>query len=261
MNIFSKIILLFLVSGLFITGCSKNAGSPIPVVYTTNQAKLKVVFASAYLIRDSVQLKINDVRVSNAFLSVTSTNTPTPFPGGGLNTGGSNFNYYLDLPPGDNRLTVSVPKKLTTIDSILRYSGIINLASGKTYSVYITDTTLTTKVVLVQENLTPPVNTTSRFRFLNLMPNVPSLDLYWAGTKVATAVYASTGFEFTLPYTSVGQWAVRATGTAPTSTPLAVYTTTATGYLIPNRRIMTVFARGYSGATGTRIPTVSLLFN
>jgi hypothetical protein len=262
MKIFKQLFFISLVA-LLMSGCKKEDSVPLPITYSNgNIAKLKVVYVSSYNIRDSIQLKINDVRVSNAFLLLTSTNTPTPFPGGGLNTGGSNFNYYLDLTPGDTRIQVSVPKKLSTVDSILRFSGNMILEAGKTYSAYITDTLYNTKLVLVTENLTPPADNTSRFRFLNLMPNQPLLDLYWSGTKVASnVIYGSQGVEFVLPSKVAGQWAVRTAGASPTSTPLAVYTTTTTGFVIGYNKIMTIFAKGYSGGTGSRTPTVSLVYN
>ena len=144
MKLFNQIFYLFLATVLCIS-CKKDVKSPFQISNDSDDAaKLKVIYTSAYITRDSVQIKINDQRVSNTFLSLNSTTSvPTPFPGGGLNAGGGGFPYYFSVIPGDTKLFVSVPKKGLTVDSIIRYSGMVNLQAGRFYSAYITDTLLT----------------------------------------------------------------------------------------------------------------------
>lgn len=263
-----KLIIYILFAAVFSIGCKKES----EVVTTTTQnemdAKLKVIYASAYVIRDSIQIKINDIRVSNTFLGISSSNTapvPTPFPGGGLNTGGDNRPFYLSITPGDTKIFVSVPKKLTSIDSIIRFSGQANLEARKHYSAYITDTLLNARMVLVEDNLADVDPGISRFKFVNLIPNLVAIDVYFGTNMVANNVaYKAVSPEFTLPNAAAGQWRIRSAGALSTSTPIAVYPGTVvlpTFFTVPNQRVMTVFAKGYSGGTIARIPTVSLLYN
>jgi hypothetical protein len=264
MKLIKQILYLSFAAVLF-ASCKKDVTSPIPISYDTDAtAKLKVIYASAYLIRDSVQIRVNDQRVSNTFLSLSSTFLPTPYPGGGLNTGGSSFPYYLSVQPGNTKLYVSVPKKASTVDSILRYSGNISLDAGKYYSAYITDTLLTGRTVLVEENMSDVAYGFSRFRFVNLVPNLAAIDLYFEGDLVAPNVaYGAYSPEFTLAYKAAGQWRIRPAGAAATSTPFATYPGTVTApstFSVPNKRAMAVFAKGYNGQTAARTPTISLLY-
>lgn len=242
--------------------CNKEAGdSPIPVNFN-NETSLKIVYTSAYITRDSVQLRVNGNRVSNTFLSPTTTNTPTPFPGGGLNTGGSNFPYYLDVPAGSTSISVAIPKKLTNIDSIVRFNGTTTLEAAKKYSAYITDTAANSKLVLVPETGVQPATNTSIYKFVNLIPNQPAIDLYFKNQLVAGNVaYGAYSPEFTLPKDSTGQWAIRIAGTAPTSTAITTYPTGTSVNTVPNQRIFTVFCKGYTGAAAPRLPIISLLYN
>src|SRR5688572_25457541 len=116
----------------FITGCKKEGMDLVmePQNVGSQKAYVKITHASAYKVIDSVQIKLNDVRVSN------SIRYTTPFPGGGLNTGGSSWPLYLAVNPGDLKLGFSVPKKLTNLDSFLLYSTTVNLEAGKYYTVY-----------------------------------------------------------------------------------------------------------------------------
>jgi len=256
-NIFFLLTLI-----LVISACDKEYESPVPETFNNGKALLKVVYASAYNARDSVQIKLNDVRVSHTFIGNSTTNLPTPFPGGGLNTGGSNFPYYLEVNPGNTKVFVSTPKKLTNIDSIIRYSGFINLDADEKYTAFITDTTINARLVLVKENRDSVANGLSRFKFVNLIPNQPAIDLYWQSTLVAGAVaYGTASPEFTIAAGQTGKWSLRIAGASPTSTALVTYPTGTTNMTIPNRRIMTVFSKGYTGATGARVPTVHLLYN
>src|SRR5687768_2818910 len=87
-----------------IIACKKEQIEMYPLKETSSQANVKIVHASAYTTNYSVQLKVNNARISNAF------SYSTPFPGGGLNTGGSNMPWYLALAPGTLNISMSVPK-------------------------------------------------------------------------------------------------------------------------------------------------------
>jgi len=254
-----KFIKLFAYSITFclaLAACKKHVIEPLPISDPSGQAQIKVVYASAYTTNNAVQIKINDTRVSN---NITYS---TPFPGGGLNTGGGSYPYYLSSNPGAIKIAISIPKKgATNVDSISLSTNTVNVDAGKIYSIYLADTSTNTQAIIIDENITPVQGDFSRFKFVNVMPDQPSLDLYFAGELVASnIVYKGKSTEFNLVRGAVGQWALRVAGADPTSVPLAVYP--ATGQVtIPFGRIMSVYARGYGNSTGTKAPAISLLYN
>lgn len=236
--------------------CKKYEIVPLPVTSVSGMANVKLVHASAYPTNIPVQFKVNGARVSNA---ITYS---TPFPGGGLNTGGSSLPYYLSLNPGTNKIEMTFPRTGTNIDSVALFAGDIMVEADKHYTAYLADTFSKTQLVLVTDNTTVPAAGTSRYKFVHLMPNVPAADLYFGSTLVASNIaYKGVSAEFTLPTNTVDRWYVRAAGAAPTATPIASYPTTPTTQTIPNQKILTVFSRGYNGGTGNRLPAISLLYN
>lgn len=238
------------------SSCKKNEITMVPLKDISNTANVKIVHASAYNTNYTVQLKLNDTRVSN---NITYS---TPFPGGGLNTGGSNFPWYLAIDPGTVNVSMSLPKAGTSTDSIVLFTGSFNVEANKSYSAYLADTASKTQLVLVPENRSLPDNNTSRFKFVNLIPNLTAVDLYFGANVVASNIpFKGVSPEFVLPYNTTGQWAIRPAGAAATTTAVAVYPSGTGTQTIPNQRIMTVYSRGYSGATGNRAPAVSLLYN
>lgn len=215
-------------------------------------ARLKINFASVYRQNPLVQLSVNDVRVSGLLTA------RTPFPGGGYNTSGDNRPDYLLVKPGQTSVGVAIPQVGTNTDSVKLFNGTVNLAAGKHYSLHITDTAANTKMVLVEDDVTASDTGSSKYRFINLMPNVPAVDFYFGTTLVAANVgYLAITAPIKLPLpTASAAWTIREAGTAPTSTALATYTSSNT-YI--NTRTYVVFAMGYKGITGTdpRRPFVS----
>jgi len=250
---------LFLVSALtaITLSCKKEQIVPLPITSTDGKANIKIVHASAYTTNTSVQLKVNDTRVSSA-LSYS-----TPFPGGGLNTGGSNMPYYLSIDPGNTKISMSFPKAGTNIDSVALYSTTADLAANKYYTQFIFDTLAKTQSLLLEDNVSVIAPGKSRYRFVHLMTNVPAVDLYANADKIATNVaFKAVSPEFTMNLKDTVRFAIRPTGAAPTTAPLAIYPAANAGALVvPDRRNFTIYSRGYSGATGNRAPAISLLFN
>jgi hypothetical protein len=251
---------LFLIAtaALLLTACEKNdIVTQMPVTYTGGTTNLKIVHASAYTTNYTVQLKVNDVRVSN---NITYS---TPFPGGGLNTGGSNMPWYMSLTPGLQKITMSVPKVGTNADSIMLYNGSLTLTADYYYTVFLADTAANTLMLMFTENKTMPALGTSRFKFLNLVPNLPLADLYYGTNKVASAIpYGSGGAEFIQNKNDTTHWYLRAAGALPTSAAIAVYpAASAAPMTVPNQRVFTVYSRGYVGGTGNKAPAISLTYN
>jgi hypothetical protein len=249
-----KIFSAFIISALLFTivGCTKNV-----IDYGTNekltadQALLKINYTSYYFNNRSVFFKINDQRISGLLTA------RTPFPGGGYNTGGSSSPDFLAVTPGDLRLSVVLPHKIDNgTDSIVLYTTTLQIAAGKNYVAHIADTAATTKTFLTEENFTRPDTSYARYKFVNLMPNVPAVDLYY-GTS-ATSHTLDTLIAGNVPYLAAtneirlksGQsktWKIRPAGAAlTTATILASYTSAST---FLNQRVYTAFASGYSGIT------------
>jgi hypothetical protein len=240
---------------LFVAGCEKSRDykAGFDMINPTD-ALLKVIYGSAYATNPGVQLSIDDVRVSGLITF------RTPFPGGGFNTPGSNFPDYLSVKPGTRKLSIAIPKKGTNVDSVLLYTTQLNLEADKNYTVTIMDTLANTKSVLSTDTIKVSAFNGIKYHFVNMMPNVPKLDLYYGTTLVATNVaYNTQGVVFTMPLPLLMAWSIRETGTSPTSTALATYSS---GSTIANGRILTAFAVGYKGsaATNTR-PYISFTLN
>jgi hypothetical protein len=228
---------------------------------TDGKAHVKIVHASAYATNYSAHLRVNGTKVSNNIVNAT------PFPGGGQNTSGASSPWYLALTPGNTAITLSVPKAgvNANVDSFSLYTGSANFAADRYYSAYLTDTAANTQLVVVEDNLILPPKGFSRFKFVNLMPNQLSMDLYKNDVKVASdIVYKQVSPDFLLAKGDTVRWFIRPAGAAPTSAPIAQYPNNyPTGALtVGQQRVMTVFSRGYKGVTtGNRLPAVSTLFN
>lgn len=223
---------------------------------TSDNAYLKIVYSSAYTVNYRVYLKVNNVKMSN---TITYS---TPFPGGGLNTGGGSLPDYLEINPGNAEIAVIMTKNLVTEDSLTLSKNSVKLDAGKYYTVYLSDTSSSTKAYLHTENKEAVKGDFSRFKFVNTIPNSTGLDLYFGTTKVASNIaYNQASPEFTVPRGAVDKWYIRAAGAAPESAAIVSYPTTNTFMTIPFGRIMGVYARGYLGSTGTLAPAVSLLYN
>jgi len=261
MKIFSIISALALLA-LF-ASCEKNVLDYGDVEkLSPDQATLKINYVSAYAANPYVFIKINDARVSNLL------QWRTPFPGGGYNTGGDSQPNFLIVNPGDVKISIALPfKKDTGKDSLIIYSTTVNLRAGGKYVAHITDTATNTKTVVTEENFVKADSATVAYRFINLMPNVPAVDLYY-GTS-ATVHTADTLIAGNVSYLSMtpqivvksGQsktWKIRPAGADKTTATILASYTTASSFL--SQRVYNIFACGYNGKTTTaQKPYVSFL--
>lgn len=230
-------------------GCKKDPEENIFSEYDIvddSKALIKVNYNVAFRANPLVQLKINGTRVSG-----TNIQTRYPFPGGGFNTLGGSTGDYLPINPGTTEVLLSIPKRGTSIDSVEIYKTSITTVAAKKYTLHVADT-LARKSLLVDEDASLPDTSSVRFRFVNLMPNVPSLDLYIGSQKVASAIpFMGISDKFVLPTSQADVstvWAIRAAGALPTSTAIATYSSVNT---LLNQRVYTAFATGYLGFSTT----------
>lgn len=233
-------------------GCEKKTDPIWNSTYselTTGQAMLKINFVSQYASNPSFQIKVNDVRVSS---NITAR---TPFPGGGFNTGGGSGPDYLSLNPGSSKISFSVPNKGANTDSISLFSTNVTLEAGKFYTLHVTDTGANTKTLLITDNRDRANPARPVYTFVNLMPNVPSADLYFGTTKVASGIaYMAVSDTFSVDGSTTLNWAVRDAGG---TTDIAKYSSAST---LNAGRQYTGFSSGYKGSTGTRAPFVSFFY-
>jgi len=237
---------------LLLASCGKNVldyGETQKL--TGDQALLKINYVSMYANNRTVYFKINDKRVSNIMTA------RTPFPGGGYNTGGGSGPDFLIVDPGSVKLSVVVPHKVDNgSDSLELYTTTLQITAGKNYVAHITDTAGNTKSFLTEESFVRPDTGTVRYRFVNLMPNVPAIDLYYGtsatdqtkDTLLAGNVnYLNISDEIKVRRSQAKTWKIRPAGAAKTATTiLANYTSSST---FVNQRAFTIFASGYSGKT------------
>lgn len=244
MKIFSTISILPLLMLLCIFGCGKNEINYGDfAVLSPNQALLKVNYNIAYAANPGVQIKVNGERVS------TLIQTRYPYPGGGYNTLGDSRADYLAVNPGPLVVSIAIPKKGTNIDSVELFKTTMGTEAGKNYTLHVTDTAANIKSLVTNDDLVLPDSGFVKYRFVHLMPNVGALDLYNGTTLVKSNIpYLGASDYFILPTggPTGAAWSVRLTGTLPTSTAIATYSSSS---VILNRRSYTVFATGYTGRT------------
>lgn len=268
MKLYNKITVL----GVFLTflslallSCEKNDLRLKETIDPSNGSFFKLGWFSPALKSQGVRLKINGQVVSNQLgLGYTSTSTyAMPFPGGGLNTGGNNKNDYLAVPVGSVKVELAVPKKGTSEDSILVLTTNTTLEQGRYYSLMVTDSFPNIQSYVLNDDVTYADSGSIKLRFTNAIPNVGgTLEFLRSNTTtgynkvVATNVNYMEATDFmVLPYVAGSDTIkIRKTGT---TTILATYATSN----LANRRVFTVVGRGYTSATGSRAPGVSIIYN
>lgn len=251
---------------MLLSACEKNVLNTTEVNQLTNQeAQLKVIFTTSYRSNPSYYIYVNGVRSSNT-INPTSTTSPnvTPFPGGGLNTGGGSTADYMRIAAGQTSVDITTPKKGTTEDSLQLATSKLTYESGKKYSLYFADTSTNLTTVLVVDSLNAPDSGYAKFKFVNLMPDVSAgLDLYIGTVLVASGIpYKGVSSSFLIPTNNTSTvFSIRPAGAAPTSTALTTYSSAS---ILANQRVLTVIARGYNAITTTsdlRRKTICLVFN
>jgi hypothetical protein len=238
---------------MLVAGCKKNKFNLKDTTFIDGKASLKVNFISSYQKNPTFQIKVDGIRVSNNLTYFT------PFPGGGLNTGGGSYADYLAIEPGQRKVSISLPFTGTNNDSVELASTDITLEANKVYSLYFADTATNTFSMLTEDNLASPDSGYTRYRFINLMPDLPTVDLYFGtgststtSVKVAGPVnYKQMSDYFEVPINTGTVWSIRPGGAAATTTALTSYTSAST---VVNQRVFTIATRGYNSITTSTDP-------
>lgn len=238
---------------LLLAGCQKNKFNLKETTFIDGKASLKINFFSSYKANPPYQIKIDGIRVSN------NLTYATPFPGGGLNTGGGNYADYLAVEPGNRTVSISVPFFGTNNDSIQLASATVDLQANKVYSLYFADTASNTISLLAEDDLTSPDSGYIRYRFINLIPDLPAgIDLYFGtgytsttSSKVAGPIlYKEMSSYFTVPINTGTNWSIRPGGADATTTAIATYSSSSS---VTNQRVFSISTRGYNSLSSPDI--------
>ncbi|CCH55051.1 hypothetical protein BN8_04283 [Fibrisoma limi BUZ 3] len=240
------------VAALIGWSCEKNA-LILPNEPVTSGARIKLVHAA--LEAPGVDLFVNGTKLSAftpANASTTSPGTPVPisfnntFPG----TGAS----YAVVPVGQAALQISAPATTTATSATVLYEQTTQLEDNKYYSLLLTGAGQKPDVLLVTDDFSN-ANDPSKFyvRFVNLIPNDVKYDL---ALSTGTVLVSGAAYKSVSPFVGVDvsnnvSLVLRAAGT--TTNIGAVYTFTSTA----NGRVLTLFARGLPGKTGTQAPALN----
>lgn len=255
---YKLIIPAILIAGLFFWGCEKNSFNVTERTSSAGSAQIKLGYFSAYTVQPSTILYINDKPVSNALTA------PIGFPGGGFNMGGSSNGDYLWVTPGTVKIQgfTPIPGTGNLMTKLFEFSE--TFSADNSYTFFITDTGANTKGFQVPDTKTAPDSGFCRIKFVNAIPNLAALDLYKGTNNTVATLFAggvafkgyTQTFDITFPTDS---FFIRPAGASPTTAPIA---RRAFASNLTNKRIYTLLARGYNGATATNLlPNLSVLVN
>lgn len=249
-----KKILYHIFGIILLTGCKESVQEFGDLEFMgANDAIVKINMASVYPDDRYMYVKFNDQRVTPLIRA------REPYPGGGYNTRGDSRPDFLKVASGNVNIKVCIPYKIDNgKDSIVLNEQSVILSAGKQYTVHITDTAANTKMFLTEESLVRPDSSFATYRFVNLMPNVESLDLYYGAAAnsaaqdsliVKNVKFGEVSAYFTIRRSATRTWKIRKSGDPVTDqTVLALYTNASSTL---NSRSYVAYALGYAGFTTT----------
>lgn len=173
-NLFFVLFVSVLCSTIF-KSCSESIQDFGAVDFVTGEkAIVKINMASVYPDDRFMVVKFNDVRITPRIQA------RQPYPGGGYNTRGPSSSEFLMVDAGKINVKISLPKKVDDgKDSLVLYSGDINFKSGGRYTLHIADTGANTRLIPTEEEFVLPDSAYASYKFINLIPNVEAVDLYY----------------------------------------------------------------------------------
>lgn len=246
-----KKLFIILIGLIFFASCGKNIITYGEVEYPDmSKAIVKINMASMYPDNRFMFVKFNDVRVT------PNIQGRQPYPGGGYNTYGDSRPDFLTADPGKLNIKVCMASKIDPLKDSLLYEVSYDVQGGKSYTIHVADTSQNTKSMLQEEFFVMPDSGYASYKFVNLMPDVEYVDLYYgqsATSHVADVLVASnikfmsSSENFTLNRYMTRTWKVRRAGTGTTGTVLASYVNAGA---ILNQRQYTAYALGYESSFG-----------
>lgn len=263
---FLKIILaVFVTTTGLLWACKKNELRQTPFDGVEGKALVKFNYSSPYFYKTTAPVVPNravTIKINGKIVSSPITYS-TPYPGGGLNTGGNSYADYLSAEPGMNTISVVIPFSKTSQDSIVLYTTQVDLKANEYQTIHITDTAENTTHIISYDPYDKPDSGRVLYKFVNLIPNAGPVDLYHGPNKLVSGLdykQISDTFSLTAGAVQTTGWMIkRKDATAILG---SAYTASAAS-TVANQRVFTVYARGYDGVPSTdlRRPMVSLLYN
>ena len=168
---------------------------------------------------------------------------------------------YLGYAPGERNLKVTP----FGVPGTVVLNAKINLESGKSYTIFATDSLPTISGVVVADVIPAPVSRKSAFRFVNMSPDAPACDVVRVRGTDTVTLFTNIAYRQATPFvqvdTSVGttgifktDYIVRASGTGK-------MVRTWTGASFANGRAYSLVTRGYLSQTGTKAINATMMTN
>ncbi|RYC72011.1 DUF4397 domain-containing protein [Spirosoma sordidisoli] len=237
--------------------CEKNTLT-LPVESVTGGARVKLIHAAPEA--PGVDLLIGGKKFSGftpAGASTTNPGTPVPirydntFPERGAN--------YTIVPAGASEVTITAPATTTAGSATVISTQNLTLDDNKYYSLIVAGNAARQEVVLVNDDFSGALDPSKFYvRFVNLIAG-QNYDLALSSAN-APALVANLPYKGVSPFVPVdvsnnASFVLRASGSVtPIGTSLS-FTNTANG------RVLTIYARGIAGRTGTVAPGINIYTN
>lgn len=236
-NIF---ILLFITAAL--ASCEKEYRSIYTHPPTDGKANVKLIHTLTNALvpagnaQAGLQVYLNDAKLTGNNITF----------GGGVFPG---LEYSL-VPAGTLNIKAVIPASGTTPETVAA-TGQVDLAAGKTYSIFVTDTLPAASFVRIEDDLSPVADSGKYFvRLVNLTPKSGAYDLY--SVTDAMMVAPNVAYKSASPFVQVPAgtgsrtFAIRKVGSTTNVKTVAI--TPVAG------RMYTIFSYGIDGGTGVRAP-------
>jgi hypothetical protein len=235
-------LLLFITAAL--AGCEKEYKSIYTFPPSADKANVKFVHTvpNAFVpgsttTRTGLQMYINDTKITGSAITF----------GGGVFPGLE----YSQVPAGTVTVKAVIPASGTTPESVAA-TGSIDIAAGKTYSIFVADTLPTATIVRIEDDLSAKADSGKYFvRFVNMTSKSGAYDLYSTTESVIAvpniAYKAASGFVQQNVGTGARAFVIRKVGST-TNIGTAVSVTP-----VPGRKY-TFVSFGIDGGTTVRAP-------
>ena len=171
---------------------------------------------------------------------------------------------YMGLKPGDHSFVLAPYGKTTP--AVLDAKA--NLESGKSYTIFATDTLNKISPVVIKDELPGAINRKAGFRFIHMSPDGPAVDVLRIRGTDTVALFTNITYKNATPFvqvdTSLGttgifktDYVVRQAGTPGVSRTVRNFSAAS----LVNGRIYSLVLRGFVGRTGTQGINATLMTN
>lgn len=261
-----KYILGCLLAGTIFNACKKNNIDPLEYDTEFTTAMVKIAHCSPGM-PASVNFKINGQKINGGlipYMGTSSTSSQTSVFPGNIRTG-MTADYLTIERSGE--LVVSVPNLATPNDSLVMFRtqlAPLTLIERNYHSLVLADTGVNRTLFRVfDDNRTWADSGFNKIRIINAIPNSTALDFIRIDSINATTVtrdtiaknvaYRSSSPFITNKFISGSGFRYRIVQSG-TGVVLANYSSV---LIAPNRRVLTFYAYGFRGGTGSFVPVLS----